>query len=465
MSVKILSYLFLIQSAVAQLSGKVGPSTSYTTKASTKTCNVLDYGAKTSGTADIGPIIQKAWTDCAKGGLVYIPPGTYGIQTQAALKGGSASAIQLDGTIYRNGDINGSYFISLTSCTDFEFFSGNSKGAIQGYGYEYLENGNYGARMMRFTNVNHFSVHGIAFVDSPSYYVVFDTCSNGEIFNLILRGISTLGETDGIDVWGSNMWIHDVEVTNGDECVTVKSPASNMLIESIYCNLSGGTAIGSLGTGTDISNIYYRNLYMNRADACYLKTNNGDGTVTDITWDTVIVHGGAYILAVNEAWGSSSGSTGVQINNLRFTNWHGYNSDNSRPTIRLECDTDVPCYNVTVDNVNLWTSDGSSVKWSCENSFGTGACLRAGDVKADVSAYTSVSTISKAPLGRAYTTSTMAGDLTTDFPTTKSFTIPAIPTSFYPGQRPSSSLLNLNGAGGLGKVKRNVQAHVPVPTL
>ncbi|KAI9688333.1 MAG: hypothetical protein M1822_001281 [Bathelium mastoideum] len=318
MATKILSALFFIRCAVAQLSGAVGPSTAYAAKASTKTCNVLDYGAKATGTEDIGPPLASAWAACKNGGLVYVPPGTYGIQTAVTLKDGSASAVQLDGTIYRNGAVPGDEFISVNGCTDFEFFSGNSKGAIQGYGYEYIENGTYGTRLLRFTNVNHFSVHGFALVDSPSYYIVFDTCSNGEIYNIIIRGIQ-IGETDGIDVWGENIWVHDVEVTNGDECVTVKSPAKNFLIESIYCNLSGGTAIGSLGTGTAISNIYYRNLYMNQADACYLKTNNGDGTVTDVTWDTVIVHGGAYILAVNEAWGSSDGGKGVQLSNLNFT--------------------------------------------------------------------------------------------------------------------------------------------------
>jgi hypothetical protein len=27
---------------------------------------------------------------------------------------------------------------------------------------------------------------------------------------------------DGIDLLGTNVWIHDVEVTNKDECVTIK---------------------------------------------------------------------------------------------------------------------------------------------------------------------------------------------------------------------------------------------------
>lgn len=56
------------------------------------------------------------------------------------------------------------------------------------------------------------------------------------------------GGLDGIDVWGDNIWIHDIEVSNKDECVTVKDPSSNLLIEQVHCNWSGGCAMGSLAT-------------------------------------------------------------------------------------------------------------------------------------------------------------------------------------------------------------------------
>jgi hypothetical protein len=84
---------------------------------------------------------------------------------------------------------------------------------------------------------------------APAYHLTIDTCTNGEVYNMIIRG-GNEGGLDGVDVWGTNVWVHDVEVTNKDECVTVKSPASHMLIENIYCNWSGGCAIGSLGADT-----------------------------------------------------------------------------------------------------------------------------------------------------------------------------------------------------------------------
>lgn len=42
--------------------------------------------------------------------------------------------------------------------------------------------------------------------------------------------------------------IHDIEVSNKDECVTVKDPSTNLLIEQVHCNWSGGCAMGSLAS-------------------------------------------------------------------------------------------------------------------------------------------------------------------------------------------------------------------------
>lgn len=50
---------------------------------------------------------------------------------------------------------------------------------------------------------------------------------------------------------------------------------------------------------------------------------------------------------------------------------------------------------------------------------------------------------------RSYSATHMPGDFTTNPPSTAPFTIPPMPTSFYPGATPISTLLSLSGAGGL----------------
>lgn len=208
-SIVILVCTLLVQ-IQAQLSGSVGPLTSYNTKAKIKICDVTDYSDSVK--SDIGPALAAAWSDCSTGGLVYIPPGTYDMVTCVELKNGQSVAVQLDGIIRRSDAADCSTLFMFRGINDFEFFSGTSKGAIQGFGYEYLQDGEYGPRLFRFQDISDFSIHGFAAIDSPSYYFVFDTVTNGEIYNIIARGISDLGSTDAFDIWGENIWVHDIEV-------------------------------------------------------------------------------------------------------------------------------------------------------------------------------------------------------------------------------------------------------------
>lgn len=202
--------LFLVPLLVkAQLSGSVGPLSSSSSKSQTKTCNVNDYGAVADKSTDIGPALSSAWEDCSSGGVVYIPPGDYAIETWVKLSGCRACAIQLDGIIYRTGT-DGGNMIMIEHSSDFEFFSSTSEGAFQGYGYEFHAQGSSdGPRILRLYDVSDFSVHDVALADSPLFHFSMDTCSNGEVYNMAIRG-GDMGGLDGIDVWSDNVWIHDV---------------------------------------------------------------------------------------------------------------------------------------------------------------------------------------------------------------------------------------------------------------
>jgi len=124
--------------ATAQLSGRVGPTTSRDAKAAKKVCNILEYGGVASATTDNSVAITKAWDACRTGGQVLIPTGSFGLEKWVDLTGGKGVSINLEGIIFRisNGTAGGT-MISVQSTDDFEFYSANSKGAVQGYGYEF----------------------------------------------------------------------------------------------------------------------------------------------------------------------------------------------------------------------------------------------------------------------------------------------------------------------------------------
>ncbi|OBR03182.1 Rhamnogalacturonase A [Colletotrichum higginsianum IMI 349063] len=421
----------------AQLSGKVGPSTTAAAKAAKKSCKITDYGAKAGATGDIGAALKSAWNACKTGGEILIPEGEWGLGTWQTLSGGSGVSINLEGTIYRTGTAGG-HMIIVQKSTDIEFYSSNSKGAMQGYGYEFHKQGTsiYGPRLLRFVSVTDFSVHDIALVDSPAFHFVMDTVTNGEVYNMIVRG-GNRGGLDGFNLMAAkNVHVHDVAVTNKDECVTVKNKSSNVLIENVFCNWSGGCAIGSLGADTAISDIHYRNVYTSNSNQMMMiKNNGGDGVFQNAKFENFIGHGNAYSLKIDAAWAGQSKASGdgVEYKNLTFSNWKGTaaNGASRGPVVAL-CAAAVPCENIDVSGINIWTEAGSSIVDKCNNAFGKGHCLRTGS-----GTYTSTAT-TKTVTG--YSAATMPGLVTAGLGLTKSIDIPAIPTTFYPGATPLSAL-------------------------
>jgi len=156
--------------------------------------------------------------------------------------------MQIDGliTLTATGSFGGNAIV-IKNAVDVEVFSSNGQGAINGQGYiTRITTSGQNARLFRFITSTNVAIHDIIFVDSPTFHLVFNTVSNLEAYHLTIRGPNK-GGTDGIDLeCADNCYLHDLEVTNRDECISVKSPSQNVLIEDIYCNQSGGMSIGSL---------------------------------------------------------------------------------------------------------------------------------------------------------------------------------------------------------------------------
>ncbi|KAF1981733.1 glycoside hydrolase family 28 protein [Aulographum hederae CBS 113979] len=422
--------------AFGQLSGRVGPTTSTASKRAKKICDVTRFGATPTG--DIGPALTRAWNECKTGGVVFVPEGNFQMSTWVSLSGGTGVGIQIDGIITRkDGSDKGGNMILVQRSNDVEFFSGNGRGAFQGKGYEmHREKNIMGPRILRFVRVDNFAVHDFIMVDAPSFHFSMDTCKNGEVYNLVVRG-GNQGGLDGIDVWSDNVHIHDVEVTNKDECVCVKSPAHNILIENIYCNWSGGSSIGSLGEDVDVSDIVFRNVYTtNSNQMMMIKSWGGSGSLKNVLFDNFIGHANAYGLNVDQYWSpmKQNPGPGVKLDNITFSNWKGTVADGMRRSpIRILCSTDAPCTSMVVENVSLWTDAGTTVTNECKAAYGTGACLRA-NTDRSFNANSAKTSISRPP--PRYQAVKMDSDLPSDFGTTQPIPIPKIPASFFPGTKP-----------------------------
>jgi len=103
--------------------------------------------------------------------------------------------------------------------------------------------------------------------------------------------------TDGIDVAGHNVYVHDVDIWNQDDCIAVKDNneggriSSNMTFERIHASGLGLT-IGSIG-GTTVQNITFRDCYLHKSfKGIYLKFREPDpgdrpGLVRDVLFENI----------------------------------------------------------------------------------------------------------------------------------------------------------------------------------
>ncbi|KAG4440756.1 hypothetical protein IFR05_003743 [Cadophora sp. M221] len=382
----------LVQGAAQVDKSSVGPLTPLSAK--TKICNVLDYGAKADNKTDIGPAILSAFSKCAitGGATIYVPPGSYSIATGVVLNKGSAYALQIDGliTLTSNGAFNGNAFV-LQNTNDVEVFSSNGLGAINGQGYiARITASGQNARLFRFINAKNIAFHDMILVDSPTFHLVFNSVSNMEAYHITVHG-PNLGGTDGIDViCTENCYMHDIEVTNRDECISVKSPSNNMLIEDIICNQSGGMSIGSLtaditdlSTAAAVSNITMRNIYTYQCtQMLMIKTYPGGsgavGYVKNSLFENFWAYDTTYALDIDQYWYNHlTPNTGaVALSGLTFTNWTGtMNKGSSRGAIVIRGSDQVPAKDVTLSGFNMWTVNGNTVVNQCKNVYGSGYCV------------------------------------------------------------------------------------------
>ena len=248
-------------------------------------------------------------------------------------------------------------------------------------------------------------------------------------------------------------WVYDTMVTNKEECVTGKSPSNNILIENIYCNWSGGCAIGSLGADTTISNILYRNVYTWSSNLMMMiKPNSGSGHLKNVLFENFIGHENAYSLDIDQYWSSMSAvdGAGIKLGNVTFDarspgldfislmlttttttqNWKGTCANSLQyDPVKVICADGSPCSGVTISDFAMWTEKESKGWYSCRSAYGSGGfCLRDGSQSTPsyaVSATIVLNHPRDIPLHR-----TMEGDLETAFGYTLSIPIPTIPTSF-----------------------------------
>jgi len=317
----------------------------------------------------------------SSGAVLLVPSGNFLLNSNVLL-GGSGYTVQIDGTITIafNTKLAGT-MLQWNNCQGITL---TGRGKIMGQGSLWRPNRDLNKyksrpRLLRFEKCNNCKISGILLNNSPMFHLTV-IGNNNEIFNMVVQA-DNIGETDAFDISGNNNHVHNVEVTNGDECVTVKNPTTNFLAENIVCHYTAGCNMGSFGNGANqvtISGVHYRNVTMYNSEAGpQIKTYpNNLGYVRNITYEGFTLNKVAYPIALNLYWcphTTCPGDTGtLTVSDVTYKNIQGTEDGNSRPAVLIHCIGGHKCTNINFQGVSITASSGGATHDQYTNACGSG---------------------------------------------------------------------------------------------
>ncbi len=266
-----------------------------------------------------GGLVNETLAKLERGDTLLFPNKTFHMMGGIQATGLDSVTLQFEGTIIYSGDYKKwPRKSNSTDVTDSMYFDNCSKLTItstgkalfdgQGAswwglpGVGYLERGENRPKLFKVENSTDTLVENIILKNSAYWTFEAKNVTGFEARWVDIDARRTTEEkhttddltafnTDGFDVSGSNVYIHDCNIWNQDDCIAVKDDSENMIFERI--NASGlGLTIGSIGGGHYVRNVTFRNCYMkNTFKGIYIKPRNcGDpANITDVLYENIVM--------------------------------------------------------------------------------------------------------------------------------------------------------------------------------
>ncbi|KAF2395681.1 putative extracellular exo-polygalacturonase [Trichodelitschia bisporula] len=372
-------------------------------------CTVTAEGPK----KDDVPNILKAFAECGNGGTVVFPAEqSYWIATRLNPRVHNIK-IEWKGQWTLSDDLaywrKNSYPVEFQNHAAGVVFSGDGI-SINGYGtggihgngeawYNAEEAHTKPGRPMPFVfwNVSSVVVRNF-FVKQPPLWAVNIMNGTDMVFdNIYVNATATrapwgknwVQNTDGFDTMDAkNIRLHNFVYQGGDDCIAIKPRSCNIEVRNVTCRGGNGIAIGSLGQyleDSSVENVVIRDVKIIRYNedmhnSAYIKTwiggqasqkgyesagkprGGGWGIVRNLTFlnfDVEDADGGPAITQDNGNNGSFSGTSKLEISNIRFENFTGYLHGRGT-TASVSCSKAKPCRDIVFKNINLRPSKGDT---------------------------------------------------------------------------------------------------------
>eukprot|EP00727_Mastigamoeba_balamuthi_P012172 m51a1_g7578 putative polygalacturonase (462) ;mRNA; f:185262-186731 len=338
--------------------------------------DVTQFKARGDGRTDDSAAIQRA-LDAAKGaggGVVVIPKGkTFLIKGINII--GDRTELRLDGNLLVSNDwahwpADVKAVVTIGAKNNVAI---TGKGTIDGQGAVWWANRRYQFRPRTIypRKTDRVIVTGVTIKDCPDHCMQMYS-SNTEIFGITLRAPPSEGiakpshNTDGIDIHGENFYVHNSDISVGDDNVAIH--ASKVRVEDCEFGNGHGASIGSLCTEV-ISDIVVRNVHFSGTTCgARIKTiPNCGGSLSNVFFQDLVMDNVKKSIHISMDYKLS---TPKPASNLKFkisnVNLLNIRSNNPQQAGEFVCDPKSPCNVVMRDVVQT----GNKLAYKCSFAIG-----------------------------------------------------------------------------------------------
>ncbi|XP_021909507.1 polygalacturonase At1g48100-like [Carica papaya] len=224
---------------------------------------------------------------------------------------------------------------------------------------------------LRFFKSSNITLHGLNIKNSPQFHVKFDECENIHIES---PGDSL--NTDGIHLGRTkDVQINNSVISNGDDCVSIRTYCYNVNINNLTCSLGHGISIGSLGEDHShacVSNITITNSIING-----VRIKTWQGGSFNITFNYIQIESVRFPIIIDQYYCSTekckNESSAVMIHDIYYENIKGtYENKNGESSpVNFACSDALSCKNLKLVDIELHPAPGEKNAYPfCWNAHG-----------------------------------------------------------------------------------------------
>ncbi|XP_057982341.1 polygalacturonase At1g48100-like [Malania oleifera] len=378
--------------------------------ANSGTFSVLSYGAKGDGVTDDTKAFWTTWEAACKaqGSTMVVPIGATCLVGPVTFSGPCLSRITVlvEGKIIAptNAEAWGSGLLQWLDFSNIQGITVTGKGLIDGKGAVWWKPVSVSVSVsstdesslasmpttiptaLRIADSQNVEVDSITIQNSPKMHLKFDNCNGVNVHDITITSPGDSPNTDGIHIQNTQgVTLSSSKIACGDDCVSIQTGSSNVVIDNINCGPGHGISIGGLGEDKSkacVSNVTVQNCYIHDTlTGVRLKTwQGGSGSVRLVKFTNIQMAAVNTAIDIDQYYCNNEQSNtcgnqtaAVIVSDIVFDNITGTYTD--RP-MSFACSDTSPCTGITLNNIRLTPLQNTQPKAAfCWQAYGTGTSL------------------------------------------------------------------------------------------